>query len=449
MPGYIGRGADQPEDTPMSQQTMPTATALARQLTDRTRTAEQLVRTLLDRIRMRDGQVQAWETVNESQALATARELDRGPLRGPLHGLPIGVKDIIDTAGLPTGYGSPIYRMHQPRVDAAVVSLARRAGAIVLGKTVTTEFATSAPARTRNPHNLGHTPGGSSSGSAAAVADGMVPLAFGTQTAGSVIRPAAFCGVVGFKPTHGLLPRAGVKATSDTLDTVGVLSRTVEDAAMLVAALSSDETLLGADESAAACRIGLCRTQQWPHARPETAAALEHAAALLQRAGHDIPEVALPESFGGLFDAQQAVMTYETARELFSEYADHGERLGPLLRARIEAGLSLPYRAYAAARRLANQCRWVASDNLAGCDVLLVPAAPGEAPAGLDSTGDPVMNRVWTLLHAPCVTLPILIGPGGLPVGIQVVGRPGWDAQAVAVARRLERLVGGPPHTLG
>lgn len=417
------------------------AKAAAERLADGRLSAETLVRACLDRIATREAAVQAWEVVNREGVLAAARELDRSSRRGPLHGIPIGVKDIIATADLPTRYGSPLYRDYSPPMDAAVVALARRAGALILGKTVTTEFATSAPARTRNPRNLDHTPGGSSSGSAAAVADCMVPLAFGTQTAGSVIRPAAFCGVVGYKPTHGTLPRAGVKATSDTLDTVGVLARTVEDAAWLVAALTERPDMLRSVGLTASTRIGICRTPQWTHALQETRGALESAADVLRRAGLMVDEVVLPDAFSGLFEAQQVIMAFETARELLPEYLRDSSGLTRQLRERIEAGLRLPFAAYAAAIDLAADCRATVRQTICGYDVLLAPAAPGEAPSGLATTGDPIMNRVWTLLHTPCVTVPVSTGPCGLPVGVQIVAGIGQDERALAVAAHLQQLI--------
>ncbi|MGE3839964.1 MAG: amidase [Vicinamibacterales bacterium] len=430
----------------MTDPTQLSAREAARQLASGRLSAEALVRACLDRITDREAEVQAWETVDSQAALAAARGLDRASSRGPLHGVPIGVKDIIATADLPTQYGSSLYHGHRPPMDAAVVSLARRAGALILGKTVTTEFATSAPARTRNPLNLDHTPGGSSSGSAAAVADRMVPLAFGTQTAGSVIRPAAFCGVVGYKPSHGTLPRAGVKATSDTLDTVGVLARTVGDAAWLVAALTGRPDLEPARSLTSPGRLGWCRTPQWPQALQETRTALERAATLLDRAGLPVAEVEFPDQFVGLFEAQQTIMAFETARELLPEYLRDPSGLTAQLRERIEVGLRLPFNAYATALDLAAACRASVRHTVCGCDALLVPAAPGEAPVGFASTGDPVMNRVWTLLHTPCVTVPVLDGPNGLPVGVQVVAAVGRDEHALAIAARLQQLAERHPQ---
>lgn len=418
-----------------------TATEAARRLAARTLRAEDLVRACLERIDAREPAIQAWEHVDASGALKRARELDRGPIQGLLHGLPVGAKDIFDTHDMPTRYGSPIYVNHQPVMDAASVALTRAAGGIILGKTVTTEFATFKANKTRNPHNPAHTPGGSSSGSAAAVADGMVPLAFGTQTAGSIIRPAAFCGVVGYKPTHGLLPRAGVKPTSDVLDTVGVFARSVADVALISAALSRNRSLLLDESASSAMRVGICRTHQWPQVEPETIALFERAGTRLSANSINAVSVELPASFAGLLDAQQTIMAFDCAQELYAEYADHRAKVSEVLLERIQKGLELPFEQYDAAIRTAHRCRAQLADALAGVDVLIVPSSPGEAPHGLHSTGDSVMNRVWTLLHAPCITIPVANGPRGLPLGLQVVGRIGADAQALACAHQLHRVL--------
>jgi Asp-tRNA(Asn)/Glu-tRNA(Gln) amidotransferase A subunit family amidase len=261
------------------------ATAAARKLATREITAVSLLQDCLERIAERESAVHAWTFLDTDAAMQRARALDAQPSTGLLHGLPIAVKDLFDTFDMPTSYGSPIYANHRPAWDAACVALARAAGAIVVGKTVTTEFATFHPGPTRNPRNLQHTPGGSSSGSAAAVADGMVPLAFGSQTAGSTVRPAAFCGVVGYKPTFGLVARVGVKMISDTLDTIGVLARSVPDVALFVAALTDRHELLTDSATADAPRIGMCRTYEWNRAQPETVAMFEGAAERLRAAG--------------------------------------------------------------------------------------------------------------------------------------------------------------------
>src|SRR3954452_1681416 len=267
--------------------------------------AEALVSACLERIAAREPIVGAWHYLDPEAALDAARRCDRSAPSGPLHGVPIAVKDLIDTADMPTGYGSAIYAGHRPATDAACVALARAAGAIVLGKTVTTEFACFTPGKTANPRHPAHTPGGSSSGSAAAVADAMAPLAFGTQTAGSVIRPAAFCGIVGYKPSFGTIPRAGVKMLCDSLDTVGTMARSVADAAFFAGIVAGRPELRDIALPEAPPRFGLYRTPMWDEAGPEVATALDHARAALERAGARVEEIAVPEQHRRLTEAQQ------------------------------------------------------------------------------------------------------------------------------------------------
>lgn len=381
--------------------------------------AEALARSCLERIAAREPQVQAWT--------ALAEDLPR-PAPGPLFGVPVGVKDIFDTHDLPTEYGSPIYAGYRPRTDAAVVALARHAGGTILGKTVTAEFATFVPRGTRNPRNLAHTPGGSSSGSAAAVADDMVPLAFGTQTAGSLIRPASFCGVVGYKPSFGVLPRAGMKAEADSLDTVGVFARSVEDAGFFAAALTGRRELDALP--AKPKRIGLCRTNEWDRVEPDMRAALEDAGRRL-----DAAEVGLPGRFAGLRESHSAILWYELARSFADEFLRFPERLDPRLRDVCAEGFRLDPAKYVQAQQHAALCRAAIDEAFAGCDVLIAPAASGEAPEGIASTGEVSLNVVWTLLHVPCVAVPAGRGDQGLPLGLQVIGRIGDDARTLAAAR--------------
>jgi len=417
------------------------AVEAARQLAAKKITSEALVRDCLDRIAAREGEVLAWEHLDREAALKQARAADAGPGRGLLHGLPVGVKDLIDTVDMPTAYGSAIYAGHRPASDASCVALTRAAGGIVLGKTVTTEFANMHPGKTRNPHNPKHTPGGSSSGSAAAVADYMVPLAFGTQTAGSIIRPAAFCGVVGYKPSFGLISRVGVKALSDTLDTVGTLARTVPDAALFAAALTGRHDLLVEKPLTAKPRIGICRTYEWKQAQPESVAALESAAQRLAAAGAQVREVNLPPTYASLVQAQTDIMCAEEAQSLAYERLTHWSRISARLQGLLEAGLKVTPERYDAAQTLARNCRRTLTDAFADCDVLLAPSAPGAAPAGLDLTGDPVFNRIWSLLRTPCVNIPVATAADGLPVGLQVIGAFGSDAQMLAAAHWLHQTL--------
>src|SRR5262245_1125126 len=373
----------------------------AQAITAGTMSSETLVTACLERITAREAQVGAWQYLDPEKALTQARARDRAPAQGPLHGVPVGIKDLIDTADMPTGYGSPIYAGYQPAWDAACVALLRAAGAVILGKTVTTEFAMFTPGKTANPHNLAHTPGGSSSGSAAAVADSMVPLALGTQTAGSIIRPASFCGVVGYKPTHGQFSVAGIKALSQTLDTLGGMARSVADLALLRAAFVGGPAHLQTLERAP--RLGLCRTPQWPHATAATQEALDAAVRQLAAAGATVRDLELPAEFASLAAAQETIQIFEGARCFAYELTMHRERLSQKLLELLAPAEGISYAAYAEAMAQAETCRRKLGTIFTDYDALIVPSAPGEAPAGLDATGNPLFNRMWTLLHTPAV----------------------------------------------
>jgi Asp-tRNA(Asn)/Glu-tRNA(Gln) amidotransferase A subunit family amidase len=417
-----------------------TATEAAEAIASGTLTSEALVTACLERITAREERLGAWEYLDVEKALAQARMCDRSPARGPLHGVPVGIKDLIDTCDMPTAYGSPIYAGYQPAWDAACVALLRTAGAVILGKTVTTEFAMFTPGKTANPHHLAHTPGGSSSGSAAAVADGMVPLALGSQTAGSIIRPASFCGVVGYKPTHGQFAVAGIKALSQTLDTLGGMARSVADMALLRAALVGAPGRLPALERPP--RIGLSRTPQWPHATAGTREALDTAGRQLAAAGAEVSELVLPAEFDPLAAAQETIQIFEGARCFAYELTQHREQLSQKLLELLAPAEGITYAAYAEALALTDTCRRQLDTIFADYDVLLVPSAPGEAPAGLEATGNPIFNRIWTLLHTPAINLPGLHGPNGLPVGIQVIGPIGMDDRLLAIAAWMHPRLG-------
>jgi len=397
--------------------------------------ALEVVEAALAGIALRDAELRAWEVVDPEFARRQARALDSGPVRGPLHGIPLGVKDIFDTADLPTAYGSPIYAGHRPAWDAACVAAARAAGAIVLGKTVTTEFATMVPSHTLNPRNPKHTPGGSSSGSAAAVAAGMVRMAYGTQTVGSTIRPAAYCGVVGYKPSFGMIGRPGMKMGAESLDTVGVIARSVEDAALLAAGSAMREDLLRIAPLEKP-RLGVCRSPNWHHMSREGADAFLNAASAMVRKGANNVDLELP--FDKLDDAASTILVYEMARGLAYEFVNHRARVSPMLLERVEAGSSMPYDKYRRAIEYASECRSRLKDIAGDLDAILTPSATGEAPRGLESTGNTAMNRLWTLLYGPCVTVPAGEGPGGLPLGVQLVGLPGADARTLAAAKWVE-----------
>jgi Asp-tRNA(Asn)/Glu-tRNA(Gln) amidotransferase A subunit family amidase len=370
------------------------------------------------------------------------REATASVRAGPLRGIPIGVKDVLDTAVMPSQYGSPIWTNWRPKADSAAVAWARAAGGVPIGKTVTTEFATRKPGPTTNPANLAHTPGGSSSGSAAGVGAGLFPLAYGTQTAGSVIRPAAFCGVVGYKPTFGTINRTGMKLMSDSLDTIGVMARTVGDCALFASAVSGHDLGDPDIKPDRAPRIGICRSPTWDAAALETHALLARVTDALGQAGASVEMRELPALFASLIEAHPVVMNSESARALGWELAHHADLLSDGLRERMEFGLSQSRAARYDAYEVFDATQQAFPAAMDGLDILVTPAAPGEAPRGLDWTGDPVFNFIWTTLHVPCVTVPAGTGPNGLPLGIQIVGRRGDDRGMLTWARWVEDAIG-------
>ena len=404
-------------------------------------TSEALVAACLDRIAAREDAVRAWAHIDPEHALAQARSRDREPPRSRLHGIPVGVKDVIDTCDMPTEYGSPIYRGHRPGCDAACVAQVRELGGVILGKTVSTEFATRHPNKTRHPLDPARTPGGSSSGSAAAVADCMVPLAFGTQTSSSIIRPAAFCGVVGYKPSFGLINRAGLKFLSESLDTIGTLTRTIPDAALIVEALAGLPPTPFGDIARLQPRIGLCRTPYWDQADAATHANLENAARVLSQAGARVDDVDLSGEFGALAETQIAVSAYEFYRALTHERTRFPGLISASLTSRIAAGGKVTRAQYEGGVALAERCRKHIDGVLRDHDALLAPSAPGEAPA-IESTGDPIFGLMWTLLQLPCLTLPYGTGPLGLPLGVQVIGSRGTDTALLLNAEWIARALG-------
>jgi len=405
----------------------------ARRLARRELRAVDLMQACLERIADREPLLRAFVHLDADAALAAARALDAGPVRGPLHGLPLGVKDLFDTHDMPTACGSPIYAdpAQRSRSDAAAVALCRAAGAVVVGKTVTTEFATFEAGPTRNPHALDRTPGGSSSGSAAAVADCMLPLAFGTQTAASIVRPAAYCGVVGFKPSFGRVQRAGMKLLSESLDTVGGFARSVDDVALLVSVLTGDALSPSADAAPAGLRIGLFRGPQWALVDHDTEQLWERVigrAAALAVAGVSTSEVATPSGFDGLVALQSQLMAFEATRSLAHERFHHADRLSRKLTQLLDTGLAVSGTAHNANLIAARQWQRRIDTLFERHDVLIAPSASGEAGLASEGTGDPVFGRAWTLLGLPCLHLPLGVGAHGLPIGLQLVGRPNGDA---------------------
>ena len=404
--------------------------------------AVELVEACLARIRALDGDLRAWAHVDAEGARAVARERDSearaGRLRGPLHGVPVGVKDIFDVAGMPTTGGARSFAHTRPVADAAAVARIRAAGAIVLGKTVTTEFAYRDPAPTRNPWNHGHTPGGSSAGSAAAIAARMVPLALGSQTVGSVLRPAAYCGVVGFKGTHGLVPVAGVIPLAWSLDHVGALARSVADATLAMSVLAGREL---APTAVSAPRLALA-PELLARASREVAAHIEAVADTLARAGATVSKVELPASFRELAAAGLTVLEAEAAAYHERWFVKHADDYGPEMRSLVEAGLRLPATAYVGANRARLAFREDVMPLLAAHDALLCPTAPAPAPAGLGSTGDGSLCAPWSNAGVPAITLPSGIAASGLPHAIQLVQAVGESRRLLAVAAWCERVLG-------
>ena len=419
-----------------------TATQAAALIQTRQLSATELTKACLARIAERDDVVGAWAYIDPEFALAQAKAMDCVKPLGPLHGVPVGIKDIIDTADLPTGYGSPIYRDFKPAKNATCVERLIQRGAIILGKTVTTELANRSPGKTANPRNPRHTPGGSSSGSAAAVADWMVPMALGTQTTGSVIRPAAYCGVFGYKPTFGYIDTTGAKQLSPSLDTIGIMARSPDDLALLTSIFDTPATS-GRDDLAIACpRLSVCRSPAWRHAEPATVRLIESVSERLARGGNlHILTCDRSDHLDGLIEAQSTIMAVETAKSLAQEYREQPDQLSAGLRALVERGAGCSPGLYQTALARAREARLKLNDLFGDCQAWLTPSTAGEAPLGLDNTGEPTFNAIWTLLHVPCVTVPAASGPNGLPIGIQVVGRIGDDARVLAVARWLANSI--------
>ena len=431
------------------------ATEAARAIAEGAISSEQLVQACLAHIREVEPQVQAWQFLDEAHALAQARARDadraEGRAIGPLHGLPVGVKDIIDTADMPTEDGTVLHAGRTPDRDATVVAALRAAGAVILGKTVTTECATYTPGKTRNPHDATRTPGGSSSGSAAAGAAAMVPLAIGTQTNGSVIRPAAFCGVYGFKPTHGLVPRHGILKISPSLDTVGVFARSLDDIALLVEPITGHDErdphtrpharipfrAIAAAEPPLPPQIAFVKTPMWERTDTSTR---EACAELVEALGAQCEEVELPGSIAEAWEWLRTIMEAEMAFHLDTEWERGRDRLSPALNQQLERGRAIPALAYQKA--LAQIPRLVNGfdDWFSRFDALVTPAVPGVAPP-IETTGDPAFCTLWSLAGLPALNLPLMTGPGGLPLGVQLVGQRGLDARLLRTARWLHNHV--------
>jgi Asp-tRNA(Asn)/Glu-tRNA(Gln) amidotransferase A subunit family amidase len=414
--------------------------------------SQTLVQACLDRVKAVDGDIGAWAFLDPGHALAEAKARDdyraEGKELGRLHGVPIAVKDIFDTADMPTEMGSPIHKDRMPRRDAVAVARLRAAGAVVLGKTVTAEFAYFHPGKTRNPHDPKRTPGGSSSGSAAAVAAKMAPGAIGTQTNGSTIRPAAFCGVVGFKPTHGLIPRTGALICSRTLDHVGVFARTVEDAALLAEVMMGQDdgdpdtkpfavpplAKLAMEEPPVTPRLAFLKTAAWDQAEKQTHEAF---AELVESLGQAAEEIELPSVADEIFAMHRTIMDVEMAVNLDNEYRHAKAQLSPKLQELLERGRKHAAYDYRRALDAIAKINEGVDDVFNEFDVILTPSAPGEAPLGIAATGNPAFSTIWTYLGLPAVTVPVLTGEAGLPMGAQLIARRGYDARALRTAQWL------------
>lgn len=398
-------------------------------------TCEAVTRACLDRIAAREAEVGAWAYCDPDAAIAAACSIDRGGNRGPLNGVPFGAKDIIDTFDMPTEWGTPIHKGRQPERDAACVALTRKAGGLLLGKTVTTEFANLHPGKTRNPHDLTRTPAGSSSGSAAAVADLMVPIALGTQTTGSTIRPASFCGVFGYRPTYGEHRLHGVMEASGSLDTLGILARSIGDISLW------RDVLLGIPPEPPATlstlpRIGLCRSHVWEQCEPTTRQLVEDAAQQLARAGAKVTDFELPSVFTKLNDAHRWISSFEFARTFTFEIENHWNEISDTLRGgRLKDGIQGDFERYVASKELAQQCRGRLDALWDDVDVLLTPAAFGEAPVGMAAFAGVPLFQLWTMLHVPQISLPVFKGPAGMPIGAMLIARRHDDRKLFACAQ--------------
>lgn len=395
-----------------------------------------VVQACLDRITERNAEVNAFTSFDGRRALHDAEALGAFNPRRPLYGVPFAVKDVIDTADYPTCYGSSVYSGHRPQRDASCVTLAREHGGVLLGKAATCEFATQTPSNTRNPLDTRRTPGGSSSGSAAAVADFMVPFAFGTQTTGSTIRPAVYCGIVGTKPSYGLINNAGLKPLSPEQDTITLFTRNVEDAACVLYGLHGARPSPLHDITP---RVGLLRSSQWDYARPETVQAIEEQAHRMARAGAAIIEMTMPAQLEAAIEIQNRISAYEARHSLAYERLFHHDQLSPRLQRRLAQEQDTPVDEYFELKRLARAARRLAAEWFREVDVLLYPAAEGIAELGLTETGSPRYGALWTLLHLPCVSQPIATGPSDMPLGAQLIGAYGEDYRVLAAARFMSK----------
>ncbi|MAH84514.1 MAG: hypothetical protein CBB68_09315 [Rhodospirillaceae bacterium TMED8] len=404
-------------------------------------TSQGLMEACLERIYKREQTVGAWQFIEPKLCMAAARDSDNSRRTGQLRGIPVAVKDVFNTVDMPTTYGSPIYKNHTPHADATTVAMVRASGGIILGKTVTTEFAYFHPGKTANPHDVTRTPGGSSSGSAAAVADFMTPLALGTQTVGSTIRPASYCGIVGYKPSFGLIDRTGVRPLADVFDTVGLFSRDVNDVAYFAAFLSRRPSLQLNDSTGTPPKIALCHTPEWSSAEPDSREALCTAAKLASNAGADVVQITLPDIFAQVSASQATIVDFQAAMSATYEQTFHRDLVSKIYLAHAEVGRACSPENYAHAHTILRSAQIEFERVLEGVDVLMIPSSCGEAPVGLQSTGDPIFNRLGTALHLPCISVPGLLGSSGMPVGIQLLGRRDNDKRLLIAGKWVFNVI--------
>ena len=408
------------------------ATEAAAQLADGSATSRALVAACLGRIAERDGEIGAWAHLEPAHALGQACMSDAAG-SGPLRGIPVGIKDIFDTADLPTEYGSPIHRGHRPARDSACVAALRRAGAVILGKATTTEFASPVPVGVKNPRDFARSPGVSSSGSAAAVADFMVPVTLGSQTGGSMIMPAASCGVVGYKASLDGIDRGGLRHVRPSLDTIGIFARSVRDIALVRRAMTETPPV-SFDEAPGALNVAVCRAPNWEDAEPATVEAVDASEAAFDRAGARATGIDLPPVFDAVEDAFRIITAVEGGRSLAGEIADRRDRLNHWIRDQVAIGEGASEADYAQAQETAARCRAAMAEIFQRFDFVLTASAPGEPSDDLTGIQKSSFNRVWTLMHGPCITIPAFAGPNGLPVGVQLVGPVGADDRLIRLA---------------
>jgi len=412
--------------------------------------ATELVRACLDRIAVQESVIGAWTYLNPDQALAAAKACDTDVPTRPLHGLPLAVKDILETADMPTAYGSPIYKDWRPRADCAAVTIARKAGAIVMGKTVTTEFACGSFVRTANGLNPDHTSGGSSAGSCAAVASHMVSFALGTQSAGCTIRPASYNGLIGMRPSMGLISVAGLKYLNGSFDTIGLIARDVDDVELLWSTQLGVPFIRGR-LPVSKLKIAVCRPSWLDRADAVASAAINAAVRSLADAGVEIVRLDLPAYYDDLVPLHQDIQAFEAARSYAWEYETYPDMIDHRVRGIVEHGFSIPFDRYLAMMRQARAARETFGDLIGDADAILTAAAPGEAPFGhnklgaaFDDMGDTTQSRAWTLLHVPAVTVPAICGPNNMPVGVQLIGRFGDDQKILHISRLARDAIGDP-----